>query len=86
VIYFQNENLLVTRNDAPMMTVPDIICTYEYESGVPLTNADIEKDMVVALGAVKVDKRWEDNPRMFDMWRPFLKRVGYEKERIPYKD
>lgn len=85
IIYFQNENLLVTRNAQPIMTVPDIICSYEYNSGVPLTNADIEKGMEVALGAVKVDKRWEDNPKMFDMWRPFLKRVGYEGERIPYQ-
>jgi hypothetical protein len=85
VIYFQNENLLVTRNAQPVMTVPDIICTYEYQSGLPLTNADVEKGMEVALGAVKVDKRWEDNPKMFDMWRPFPKRVEYEGERIPYQ-
>jgi DUF917 family protein len=74
------------RQDVPIMTVPDIICTYEYENGMPLTNADIAKGMKVALGAVKVNARWEDNPKMFDMWRPFLKRVEYEGERIPYKD
>lgn len=86
IIFFQNENLLVTRNDAPIMTVPDIICTYAYDSGLPLTNADIEKGMEVVLGAIKADKKWEDNPKMFDVWKPFLKNVGYEKERIPYKE
>lgn len=87
IIFFQNENLLVTRNDLPIMTVPDIICTYQPESGLPLTNADIEEKMPIALGAIKADKKWEMYPeKMFNMWRPFLKRVGYEKERIPYKE
>jgi DUF917 family protein len=85
IIYFQNENLLVTRNGQPIMTVPDIICTYEYQSGIPLTNADIEEKMKVSLGALKVDQMWEKNPNMFDMWKPFLKRVGYEGERMPFK-
>ena len=41
--------------------------------------------MKVSLGALKVDQMWEKNPKMFDMWKPFLKRVGYEGERMPFK-
>jgi len=83
-IFFQNENLLVTKNGQPMMTVPDIICTHEYQTGLPLTNADIEEKMEISLGAIKVNKMWEYNPKMFDMWKPFLERVGYMGNRLPY--
>lgn len=86
LIYFQNENLLVTNNGTPVMTVPDIICAYEYATGMPLTNADIKEGMEVALGAVKADAKWWKNPKMFEMWEPFLDRVGYHGGCIPYKD
>lgn len=84
VIYFQNENLLVSKSGSPMMTVPDIICTYDVKTGLPLTNADIEAGMEISIGAIKVDGKWWKNPDMFDVWKPFLKRVGYAGDNISY--
>ncbi|HWQ30175.1 MAG TPA: DUF917 domain-containing protein [Negativicutes bacterium] len=83
-IYFQNENLLVNKKGKPLITVPDIICTYDLASGVPLTNADIKKGMKIAVGAIKVNEKWYINPNMFDVWKPFLKRVGYTGGNIPF--
>ncbi|MEA4852897.1 MAG: DUF917 domain-containing protein [Christensenella sp.] len=89
VIYFQNENLLVAERkngkETPLMTVPDIICMYDIETGMPLTNADVKEGLQIGLGAIKVNGLWWKNPAMFDMWRPFLKRVGYTGENIPFE-
>ncbi len=85
VVHFQNENLVVTKNGKPMMTVPDIICTYDAATGKPLTNADIYEGMDIVIGAIKVDNKWWKNPNMFGIWEPFLNRVGYTGENIPFK-
>jgi len=85
---FQNENLLLSRLESdqklPYITVPDIICMYEIPTGKPLTNADIKEGMEVALGVLKVSDAWWKNPNMFDIWKPFLERVGYTGDVLPY--
>lgn len=88
-IYFQNENLLVSRveggKETPLITVPDIICFYDIDTGMPLTNADVKEGLNVGLGAIKVNDLWWKNPDMFSMWAAFLKRVGYEGANIPFE-
>jgi len=90
VIYFQNENLMVAQREGgkevPLMTVPDITCMYNMDGGMPLTNADIKEGQKVGLGVIKVNDLWWKNPNMFDMWRPFLERVGYTGENIPFEE
>lgn len=34
-IYFQNENLMVSHDDVPVMTVPDITCYYNAKTASP---------------------------------------------------
>lgn len=84
VLFFQNENLVITHNGKPVMTVPDIICYYNAATGEPLTNADIEEGMDIVVGAIKAPEAWWKNPNMFEIWKPFLSTVGYEGENIPY--
>ena len=84
IIYFQNENLLITHDGAPVMTVPDITCYYNAATGEPLTNADIAEGMEIVLGAIKAPDAWWKNPNMFDIWKPFLTNVGYEGGNIPF--
>jgi len=84
VIYFQNENLLCEIDSKPVLTVPDITCTFETSTCLPLTNADIHEGMEIAVGAIKVDEKWWNNPDMFDVWAPLLKRVGYTGGNVPY--
>ena len=83
-ICYQNENMLVLHDGKPVMTVPDIITTYDLNTGIPVTNADIKEGMDVAVGLIKVDDKWWKNPKMFDVWRPILKRFGYTGDAIPY--
>lgn len=62
--FFLNENLIVQKNGVTVMTVPDIICYCNAETGEPLSNADIvgkNGEILinnVVLGAVKVNDRW----------------------------
>jgi len=84
VIYFQNENLLCEVDSKPVLTVPDITCTYDTATCLPLTNADIHEGMEIAVGAIKVDEKWWNNPDMFNVWVPLLERVGYTGGNVPY--
>lgn len=84
IIYFQNENLLITHDGKPVMTVPDITCYYDAATGMPLTNADISEGMEIVLGAIKAPDAWWKNPNMFEIWKPFLENVGYEGGNIPF--
>ena len=83
-IYFQNENLMVSHDDVPVMTVPDITCYYNAKTGEPLTNADITEGLEIVLGASKAPDAWWKNPNMFEIWKPFLENVGYEGGNIPF--
>lgn len=88
IIDFQNENLLLSKLESgkktPYMTAPDIICMYDTDTGTPLTNADVAEGLNVALGVMKVNGKWWKNPNMFDVWKPFLERVGYDGDNLPY--
>jgi len=84
IIYFQNENLIVEHDGKAIMTVPDIICYYNAANGEPLTNADITEGMEICLGALKAPEAWWKNPKMFEIWKPFLATVGYKGGNIPY--
>ena len=77
VISYQNENLLIARNGAAFMTLPDIICCYDRETGMPLTNADIYTGQHIVVGAIRADIKWWRNGDMFRVWEPLLKRIGY---------
>lgn len=83
--YFQNENLIVFKDDKAMMTAPDIICTYNLANGEPLTNADIKAGMDIAIGAIEVDKSWDYNPDMYGIWSSLIEKAsGYTGGRIPF--
>lgn len=83
-IYFQNENLVISKNGKAMMTVPDVISTYDLTTGTPLTNADIKEGMDIVVGAIKVSSKWWKNPSMFEVWKPFLEKVGYTGDSLPF--
>ena len=89
IIFFQNENLLISKvvdgKEIPYMTVPDIICMYDMDSGIPLTNADVKEGMTVGLGLIAADQKWWKNPDMFLVWKTFMNRIGYQGGCLPYK-
>lgn len=98
-ISFQNENLLLERvvNDAaePIMTVPDITSMYcidpNGEPGVkvnmPLSNADVKKDMTIVIGAIKVSDRWYEDAqdmKWWDVWHECMETIGYTGKNLPF--
>jgi DUF917 family protein len=83
-IFYQNENLMIARNGATFLTLPDIICCYDRETGMPLTNADIHIGQRIVVGAIKADGKWWQNPAMFRAWEPLLTKIGYTGGNVPY--
>lgn len=82
--YYQNETLVICNGETAVMTVPEIIGYLDGKTGVPLTNADLKEGMEIVVGAIQVNKRWWQNPAMFDFWKPYLSRVGYEGSVLAY--
>lgn len=88
--YFLNENLVVTKNDQPVMTVPDIICYYNPKTNTPLSNADIVdkngKPLVeeVTIGAVKVDPKWWNNGEAYvqKIWNYYFDILGFNGQKL----
>jgi DUF917 family protein len=97
-IDFQNENLLVSRgndpdNLQPMMTAPDIICSFRISDNTPLTNADffdkdgvIIKNVDVMLGLIQVSDVWwySGLDNVNSIWKPYFAHVGYTGDIIQF--
>lgn len=100
-ISFQNENLLLERivkdKAEPMMTVPDITSMYcidpngvpGVEVNMPLSNADVKKDMTIVIGAIKVNKQWHKYPestKWWDVWHECMETIGYTGGNLSFDD
>lgn len=75
---FKNENLLV-RDDSNnvLITVPNLICMLSLDSFEPITNADTEKGMHIALYGMPAPENWWKKEEGFNCWKPILEKVGY---------
>jgi hypothetical protein len=81
-IDFKNENMIAWKEgNEPVVMAPDLICLMTVK-GEPLTNADTQKGMEVAVIAVSAPERWKVHPKGFDIWRHILEKMGYTG---PYK-
>jgi len=80
-IDFKNENMIAWEKDEPVTMVPDLVCLMTL-NGKPLTNADTEKGMEIAVIAVPADEKWKTHPKGFEVWRHILEKMGYTG---PYK-
>lgn len=86
-ILFQNENLVLCCNDQVVMTAPDIICVFDKDRKLPLTNADVKEGQYVDVGMFRVDERWWktgfDNVNA--IWKGYFKNVDYTGDIVTYK-
>jgi DUF917 family protein len=88
--YFLNENLVIQKDGVTVMTVPDIICTCNAETGEPLSNADIigKNDEIliknIVLGAIKVNERWWNNSLdcLQKIWSYYFGILGFPTQQI----
>lgn len=72
---YKNENMLAWRDDRLVAMVPDNIC-YISSNGQPLTNADIEEGMDVAVVGTRAPDRWRV-PKGFEVFKKVLEAMGY---------
>jgi DUF917 family protein len=99
-IDFQNENLVLyhgsdpTQMDkTPVMTAPDIICSFKTEDNTPMTNADffvndkIQLGLEVNLGLIKVSDVWwySGEANVNSAWHEYFQNVGYDGKIIRYE-
>jgi len=75
---YKNENMLAWRGENLIAIVPDGICYITFD-GQPLTNADIEEGMDVAVIGTRAPDRWRV-PAGFDVFRKVLEAMGYKGE------
>lgn len=85
MIDFKNENMIAWSGDGePLVMVPDLICLMRV-SGEPLTNADTEVGMEIAVIAAPAPEKWKASPRGFEVWRHILEKMGYTGSYRPIK-
>lgn len=83
-IDYQNESLVAYQGDKVLMTVPDIICAVNLDSGDPLSNADFKEGMnILALG-IPVHENWFKSDRGITCWQPHFDTIGYKGEIVRY--
>ena len=80
-IWYQNENIIMWKNDAYFCTVPDLICVFNDRDREPQLNPNAEKSCEVSIVALPSPKEWTSKrgleifgPRSFahDVdWVPF---------------
>lgn len=78
-IWFKNENIIGWRNEEILVTVPDLICVVETDSGYPITNPFCKKDMQVSVLGFKAPSVWRTkrglsilNPCFFGFDVPYI--------------
>lgn len=93
-ISFINESLVIYKNGLAYMTAPDLICIFDDEKNIPLTNDYIFenrgnlKNRNISLGIIKVDDKWWKDRTEQDMtqiWRSYFDAVNYSGNCINYK-
>jgi hypothetical protein len=76
IVDYKNENMMAWRKDVPLVTAPDSICWLRTD-GEPLTNADIEEGMDVAVIGRKAHEKWR-TPEGFKVFKHVLESIGYK--------
>jgi len=76
--------MIAWKKGKPVVMVPDLICWITTD-GQPLTNADLEEGMEVAIIGIKADEKWFVK-NGFELFRNVLRSIGYDGEYQPLRD
>ncbi|MBV1820313.1 DUF917 domain-containing protein [Anaerosalibacter bizertensis] len=82
-IWFKNENIISWKNDEIFVTVPDLICILDKETGMPITNPNFEKGMnIVAIG-LPASEEWRTEKGLMTLGP---KHFNYDVEYVPIEE
>jgi len=83
IVDFQNENLIARRNGKVVATVPDLICTVDAHTALPITTEGLRYGQRVFILGIPCDEKWRSakgietvGPRYF----------GYDVDYVPVEE
>jgi DUF917 family protein len=79
-LHFQNENLIAIRDGKIAATVPDLICTVDAETAIPITTERLRYGQRVVVVGIPCDEKWR-TPKGIETVGP--RYFGYDADYIP---
>lgn len=79
-LHFQNENLLAKRDEQIVATVPDLICTVDAETAIPITTEGLRYGQRVVVVGIPCNEKWR-TPKGIETVGP--RYFGYDLDYIP---
>lgn len=78
-LQFQNEHLLATVKGDVRAIVPDLVCVFDTESGVPVTTEGLRYGLRVVVATAPCDQRWK-SPQGLDLVGPAAFGLDIDRE------
>ena len=80
-IWYQNENIMSWLDGEPYVTVPDLICVFNLDEGMPQINPDAEIGEHAAVVALPAPEEWT-TPRGLEVFGP--RSFGFDVDYKPF--
>lgn len=81
---YQNENLVAFEENKTVLTVPDLICTLNLDTGCPVTNAELEEGQNMLVLAMPAPETWYKTDYGYRCWMPMLETIDYKGKQVRY--
>lgn len=82
-INFQNENLVAIRDGQIVATVPDLICSVDVESAIPITTEGLRYGQRVLVLGIPCNEKWR-SPKGIETVGP--RYFGYDTDYVPLEE
>lgn len=79
-LHFQNENLIAKRDDQIIATVPDLICTVDAETAIPITTEGLRYGQRVVVVGIPCNEKWRTHKGIKTVGPRYF---GYDLDYIP---
>ena len=79
-LHFQNENLIAIQDGRVAATVPDMICTVDAETAIPITTEGLRYGQRVVVVGIPCDEKWR-TPKGIETVGP--RYFGYDVDYVP---
>lgn len=79
-VWFKNENIMTWKEEKVDVTVPDLVCVFNDQTGEPVVNPHFQEGMSVTVVGLPAAKEWR-TPRGLELQSP--KSFGFDVEYVP---